>query len=70
VVPRPEKKNIVGSKWVYAIKWKEDGRLERQKTRTVAKGFTQVIGEDYEETYVSVTCLESVRLVCTVTPDN
>ena len=29
----------------------------------VAKGYTQVIGEDYEETYASVTRLESVRLV-------
>jgi len=39
---------------VFAIKWKEDGRIERQKARTVAKGFTQVIGEDYEKTYTLV----------------
>jgi len=32
----------------------------------VAKGFTQVIGEDYEETYASVACLESVRLLCAI----
>ena len=57
---------MVGSKWVYVIKQKEDGRLERQKARTVAKGFTQVIGEDYEETYASVAYLESVCLVYTI----
>jgi len=34
--------------------------------RTVAKGFTQVIGEDYEETYASVACLESVHLLCAI----
>ena len=34
--------------------------------RTVTKGFTQVIGEDYEETYTSVARLKLVRLVCAV----
>ena len=66
VVPRREEQNVVGSKWVYVIKWKEDGGLERQKTRTVAKGFTQVIGEDYEETYASISHLESICLVCAI----
>ena len=66
LVPRPEGKNIVGFKWVYVVKWKKNGKVERQKTRMVAKGFTQVIGKDYEETYVSVACLESVRLLCAI----
>jgi len=52
---------VVGSKWVYAIKWKKNGEIERRKARIVAKGFTQVIGEDYKETYASVACLESVH---------
>ena len=63
VVPRPQGKNIIGSKWVYALKWKENGMVERRKARTVAKGFTQVIGEDYN---ASVARLESVRLVCAI----
>ena len=66
VVLRPEGQNVVGSKWVYAIKWKEDGEIERRKARTVVKGFIQVIGEGYEETYASVARLESVRLVCAI----
>jgi len=32
----------------------------------MAKGFTQVIEEDYEETYGSVAYLESIRLVYTI----
>jgi len=32
----------------------------------VAKGFTQILGEDYDETYASVARLESVRLVCAI----
>ena len=64
IVPRPLGKNVVGSKWVYAIKWGDNSKLERRKARMVAKGFTQVIEEDYEETYASVARLELVRLVC------
>jgi len=66
LVQRPVDKNVVGSKWVYAIKWDDNGGIEKRKARTVAKGFTQVIGEDYEETYASVARLESVRLLCAI----
>jgi len=40
VVPRPVGKNVIGSKWVYAVKWRDDRTVERRKVRTVAKGFT------------------------------
>jgi len=66
VVPRPLNKNVVGLKWVFAIKWNEDRTIEKWKAHTVAKGYTQVIGEDYEETYALVARLESVRLVCAI----
>jgi len=32
----------------------------------MTKGFTQVIGEDYKETYTSIARLESVRLLCAI----
>ena len=32
----------------------------------MAKGFNQVIGEDYEETYASIARLESIHLVCAI----
>jgi len=60
VVPRPLNKNVVESKWVFAIKWNEDGTIKKWKARTVAKGYTQVIREDYEETYALVARLEFV----------
>jgi len=53
-------RNIVGSKWVYAVKWRDDGTVDRQKARTIAKGFTQVLDKNYNETYTSVAQLESV----------
>jgi len=65
-VPRPSGKNVVGSKWVFAVKWNEKGEIEKRKARTVAKGYTQMIGEDYDEIYASVARLESVLLVCAI----
>jgi hypothetical protein len=55
IVPRPEEKSIVTSKWIYKIKNTIDGSIERHKTRFVARGFSQVEGIDYEETFSHVS---------------
>jgi hypothetical protein len=60
LVPRPFGKNIVKSRWVFANKYDDTGNVTAHKACLVAKGFTQVLGEDYDETYASVARLESV----------
>ena len=54
LVPRPLGKNIVGNKWLFRIKRKADGSVERYKARLVAKGYTQEPSVDYSETFSPV----------------
>ena len=46
LVPLLKGKKIVGCKWVFSIKHKVDGSIERYKARLVAKGYTQKYGID------------------------
>ena len=60
--PLPEGKKIVGCKWVCSIKHKVDGAIERYKSRSVAKGYTQTYDIDYKETF-SLVADESKKLI-------
>jgi hypothetical protein len=51
VVPRPEGKWVVGSRWIYKVKHVVDGSVEKYKACFIAKGFAQKEGVDYEETF-------------------
>ncbi|KAL5733172.1 hypothetical protein ACOSP7_032514 [Xanthoceras sorbifolium] len=61
IVDLPPGQSVVGCRWVYKIKTKADGSIERYEARLIARGFTQEYGIDYEETFAPVARLTSVR---------
>ncbi|KAH9793669.1 retrovirus-related pol polyprotein from transposon RE1 [Citrus sinensis] len=66
LVPRPNNVNVIGSKWVYRIKYRENGTIDRYKARLVAKGFTQVPGVDFDETFSPVIKATTIRLILAI----
>lgn len=63
LVPPDFSQNVVGCKWVYRIKRKPDGTVDKFKARLVAKGFHQHPGVDFQETFSPVIKPATVRLV-------
>ena len=58
---------MVSCKWIYEIKTRSDGSIERYKAHLVAKGFTQEYRIDYEETFAPVARISSIHALLAVT---
>ena len=63
IVPNPESKSVVSSKWIYKIKHIANGSIEKYKARFVAHGFSQKEGINYEETFSIVARSTSIRTI-------
>ena len=62
LVPRPPDTSTVTCRWVFSVKHKADGTVERYKARLVARGFSQTYGIDYCETFSPVARMSSIRI--------
>jgi len=61
IVLRPEDKSVVTTKWIYKIKHVADGSIDKYKVRFVARGFFQLEGIDYEETFAPTTRYTTIQ---------
>jgi hypothetical protein len=60
LVPRLKNNNVIGTKWVFRNKLNEYGQVTRNKDRLVCKGYTQVEGIIFEETFSPVSRMEAI----------
>ncbi|CAI7778781.1 unnamed protein product [Closterium sp. NIES-53] len=67
LVLRPPGVNVMKNRWILNTKFRPDGIVEREKARLVVKGFTQVEGVEYEETYAPVGSYVTARVLLAIT---
>nr|GEU73398.1 putative reverse transcriptase, RNA-dependent DNA polymerase, Gag-polypeptide of LTR copia-type [Tanacetum cinerariifolium] len=66
----PTGRKAIGGKWVYKIKYKSSGDIDRYKARYVAKGFNQKEGINFDETFSPVVKIVTVRCVVNLAVQN
>ena len=59
----PENGKIIEVKWVYKIKFNENGEIDKHKARLVVKGYSHQQGVDYTEVFSHVARMETIRFV-------
>ena len=66
IVPCPPIDKPIGSKWVFFVKLRSNGSLDRYKARLVALGNKQEYGIDYEETFAFVAKMTTVQTILAI----
>jgi hypothetical protein len=65
---RPKGKSFVTSRWLYKTKYAADGNIEKHKAQSMATGFSQIEGANYDETFAPVarfTYIQSIIDIAT-----
>ncbi|GKV36117.1 hypothetical protein SLEP1_g44285 [Rubroshorea leprosula] len=69
LVDKPKNKNIISVKWVYRVKMNYDGTINKYKARLVVKGYSQLAGIDFTETFAPIARHETIRLLLALAAD-
>ena len=66
LVDLPQGVKPISCKWVYKRKKGVDGKVETYKARLVAKGYSQKSSFDYEETFLPVAMIKSIKILISI----
>ena len=66
LVDRPEGRKVIGMKWIYRTKLNVDNSINKHKARLVVKGYAQIFGVDYSDTFAPIVRLDIIRLLLAI----
>ncbi|KAE8698982.1 ABC transporter G family member 7 [Hibiscus syriacus] len=63
IVELPPGRKAIGCKWLFKVKKNVDGSVERLKARLIAKGYSQIPGYDFMDTFSPVVRFFTVNIL-------